>query len=431
MRAAAKGRARRLVQHALAAAGLLLCMATSYEGPFGLWSRGPHLHNASRTTTTVLLRRLRDTVQLDCAAVGADPGARIPDAAFGLAVAHQLSPGENLPLAADGARECVAVRVSGGGLPPAIVFWSATDLDRFERQVPPSYDSREEWRDGAVVMLFEDGRFAGYRSQGGDFVFEIEREAQEISPACAIASEAARPAVSLGFPIGHQRLLAVDEGPDGCIALRMAATAAPRPARDGRPAGANVDAGALEEEDGGVAEPEPEPEPDPDPAPVALAGPAHYVCVPRGMFPFRAGEVVHVETGGARAASFSMSRGEGGGLSRLALAIAPIDSMTDYAAQLGVQARERGRCPFVLNETCAETSVAVEVEFTAAGSTEVESFVLRAGEGPYRFDLGATELEVALPISRSRALLETDCAAGPATPGVDAVAVVVKRWREP
>lgn len=417
MGTAAPTRARRAVQHALSAAGLLLCMATSDPGgPWGIWSGGPHLHNSSRSDITVLVRPLRASVQLDCDAIGQDPGKLLPDAAFGVAVAFQLGAHENVALDAPVDRACSAVSISGTGLQPAIVFWRS--VDAFTQDVPSEYGDEDEWDDGAIGLLFDGDRHTGYRSVGGDYVFEVERRPPELGEACAAADEGARPALSSDLAAGRVRLLAVDEGPDGCVALRTARASA----GDGSSGDDDTDADAgLADDDAGTAVAEPDDEPIDPGDQVALA--SAYVCLPRGMFPFGVGDVVEIAQGAEELDSVRISERAADGLPRTELVIASIEESA-FIASLDLRVTPRASCGFVLDERCAQTSVPADVRIDVGGDERV----VRAGAEPEVIVLRDREVTVAAPLAQQRALVDTECAAGPDRAGIDATVVVVVRW---
>jgi len=422
MRAGAPTRLPRAAQHACAAIGLLLCMATSdTDGPWGISSDGPHLHNTSRSTITVLVRPLRETVQLDCDAIAEAPGSRIPDSAFGVAVAYELGAHANVGLTpqteVDFERECWAVSISGSGLQPAIVFWQLGDS--LTRDVPSEYDREKEWDDGAIVLLFDGDRHTGYRSVGGDYVFEIERRPPEIGEACAVANEGARPALSSDLHAGRVRLLAVDEGPDGCVALRVARLGAGDPPDDGQDP--DADAG-LGDDDAGMASAEPDPS-DPAPPEPGVGGPAAYVCLPRGMFPFRAGDEVQIVRGATESDPFRVVQQDADGLPVTELVIASIAD-SSFIGGVDLRVAPRSTCGFVLNEACAQTTIPADVR-VEVGSHEQ---VVRSGAEPETFALRDREVTLAVPLAQERVLVDTECAAGPDAAGIDATVVIVVRW---
>jgi hypothetical protein len=141
----------RAAQRLLAGAGLLCCMATSeLPSEASISTGGPHLHNASDSERLVLVRPLRDAVLFDCAAIGEDASNRLPEAAFGVAVAYRLGARANLGVFPRAGDSCGVVLISGEGLEPGLVVWQATD--NFERVVPGVYDDVGEAQAGAVVI---------------------------------------------------------------------------------------------------------------------------------------------------------------------------------------------------------------------------------------------------------------------------------------
>ena len=81
-------------------------------------------------------------------------------------------------------------------------------------------------------------------------------------------------------------------------------------------------------------------------------------------------------------------------------------------------------CPYVRDETCAQTAIAAEVSVASRS----ETFTLASGESPLRIKQGASEIELALPFAQRRVLLDTACALGAKMPGADVELVAVVRW---
>jgi hypothetical protein len=427
MRPAAATRAQRFAQHACAAVGLLFCMATSdgSNGPWGLFAQGPHLHNSSSAEIIVLVRPLKGTVQLDCNAIGEAPGSRIPDAAFGVAEAFRIEPRGNIALESEWGGRCAAVSISGSGLQPAIVFWRASD--DLTEDIPSEYQSEEEWDDGAVVLLFEDGRHNGYRSVGGDFVFEIERRTPELGEACAPADEGARPAASSDLPTGRVRLLAVDEGPDGCVALHTTRAESNEPSPIDDPGDdPGEDAGIADGEDAGVVD-----VPDPGGEPIdpgTPTGTPAYVCLPPGMFPFQAGDVVTIslaadEADPSRGRALTIRETDADGLPLVELFVASIGP-AGFIAGLDLSTIPRRNCDYVLNEQCAQTTAPTDVRVSNSG----DDITVSPGAPPASIALRDRVVELAVPLSQERILVDTECAGGADAAGFDSVVVAVIRW---
>ena len=401
---------------ALAGAGLFLCMATSDDdGPFSdtIGTQGPHLHNSSEETIVVLVQPLKSTVQLDCDVIGQEPAQRLPDAAFAPAFAYRLRPHENVGLGQSLALpgRCNAARIGGADLTPALVFWRSTDnLASF---VPRSYRGRADYQPGAVVIEFADGEHTGYKSIEGDYVFALRRARPEIGKTCALPVEGARTAVSEELPVlGRARLRSVEAGPDGCVALRLETLFASRPPLD------PVVDGGTDEDDAGT--------PVVPPPPVGgagggVTGAPLYVCVPPGTFPFVAGDVIDIslDSDGTR----HFVKRDGDNLPKTELILARLRD-TSFVAGLDIRVRPRMSCPYVRNETCAETAIAAEVTVASRG----ESFTLASGESPLRISQGASEIELSLPFAQRRVLLDTACALGAKAPGADVELVAVVRW---
>ena len=350
----------RTARWGLAGAGLFLCMATSDDdGPFSntIGTQGPHLHNSSEETIVVLVQPLKSTVQLDCDVIGQEPAERLPDAAFAPAFAFRLRPHENVGLGQSQALpgRCNAARIGGADLTPAIVFWRTTDnLAAF---VPRSYRGPNDYQPGAVVIQFDGNEHTGYKSIEGDYVFALRHTRPEIGKSCALPDEGARTAVSEELRAGRARLRSVDAGPDGCVALHLdSLSSVPRPLPD-----PNVD-GGIDDEDAGT--------PVVPPPPVGgagggVTGAPLYVCVPPGTFPFVAGDVIDItlDSDGTR----HFVKRDGDSLPETELILARLRD-TSFVAGLDIRVRPRMSCPYVRDETCAETAIAAEV--TVASRSE-------------------------------------------------------------
>jgi hypothetical protein len=400
-------RVRRVLQRGSFAFGLLCCMATSDDGPYDFHTDGPHLHNPSHETVTVLVRPLRAGIRLDCEAIAKDPGALIPEAAFDVARAYEIGEHENVGLPAHADDDCSAVRLTGNGLPAAIVFWEADDP--FAREVPPSYDRTREWQPGVIVLLSKNGQLHEYHDEGG-YLYEVESARPERSASCAVADEAQRPAFSTDLPTGMQELIGVDAGPDGCVALRTRHVTVGPPVS---PRDADADAGALAGEDAGV-----------EPEPAGAIASAAYVCVPAGMFPFHAGDVVEIGTDqrDVGATRLHIVQRDARGLPATELDVVPLRD-SDFVTPLDLQLERRESCAYIVDERCAQTSVAAELQ-VRVGKDRV---TLRGGETEH-VSASGFGVDLALPIGQYRALLDTECAAGSPEPGGDAALVAVMRW---
>jgi hypothetical protein len=166
-----------------------------------------------------------------------------------------------------------------------------------------------------------------------------------------------------------------------------------------------------------------EPEDDPIDSGGTATGPASYVCLPRGMFPFRAGDVVEIDRGAQDGDALRMTQQDADGLPRTELMIASI-AESAFIAGLDLRVTPRPTCGFVLDERCAQTSAPADVRVEVGG----EDRVVRAGAEPDVFALRDREVTLAAPLAQLRALVDTECAAGPDGAGIDATVVVVVRW---
>ncbi|MCB9523897.1 MAG: hypothetical protein H6702_11105 [Myxococcales bacterium] len=215
------------LQRGAAIVGGWACVATSpppeppiveppVPGPTTFPDVSDRLMYANDRASTVLLRvrPLRPEVELDCAAVAEDPGARLSPELFGPAVAWELAPGRALGLlqanpAGTAPRSgCDAWRVDGAGVAGRVVFvpqgtWPVTPLSTSAAAVPAV-------RRLAITELGWGEHLA---------LFELPRSAPELpSPECRL------PAVGAGMdwtsPPGEAvTVLSKAVSPDGCNRL--------------------------------------------------------------------------------------------------------------------------------------------------------------------------------------------------------------------
>ena len=121
------------------AGGLAASIATSPPpGEFEEWfpdvSAQAYIHNESDIDLTVLLRPLREELQIDCGEVSLDPGGLLPDTAFASAERWELPPRTSISAWTNwNEHECYAVMVSGDRFAPFIMFW---DGDLPSRLIP-------------------------------------------------------------------------------------------------------------------------------------------------------------------------------------------------------------------------------------------------------------------------------------------------------
>jgi hypothetical protein len=140
------------------------------------------------------------------------------------------------------------------------------------------------------------------------------------------------------------------------------------------------------------------------------------------MFPFRAGDVVEIGSSDDLG-SLRFTQEDADGLPRTELVMASIGESA-FIAGLDLRVTPRATCDFVLDERCAQTTVPADVRVAVGG----EDRVVRAGAEPDVFALRDREVTLAAPLAQLRALVDTECAAGPDGAGIDATVVVVVRW---
>ncbi|MCB9547237.1 MAG: hypothetical protein H6706_15505 [Myxococcales bacterium] len=160
------------------------------------------------------IRELRPGVQLDCAGVAQDPGARISALLFGPAEAWQLDPGRAMSARPRGAGgECAAVLIDGPDLPPRLLFYA-----------PSSYPSAWMTTEGPVVgdprALRVTPRTEEESAWGTHPALYVPEEIEGDGPACAT------PGLAAGLdwsapPSGVVGVLGVTRGADGCHAFDL------------------------------------------------------------------------------------------------------------------------------------------------------------------------------------------------------------------
>jgi hypothetical protein len=162
---------------------------------------------------------------------------------------------------------------------------------------------------------------------------------------------------------------------------------------------------------------------DPAPAAPVVGGRAEYVCLPRGMFPFRVNDEVQIMRGATESDPFRIVQQDADGLPVTELVIASI-AESSFIGGVDLRVSPRSTCGYVLSEACAQTTTPADVR-VEVGSEEQ---VVRSGAEPQTFALRDRELTIAVPLAQDRVLVDTGCAAGPDAAGIDATVVIVIRW---
>ncbi|UQA57685.1 hypothetical protein [Polyangium aurulentum] len=195
------------------------------------------LGNQTSDQRLVRVRPLKESVQVECAAVLADPEHNLSRELFGPAETWLLDPGRALPLQNNA---CAAYLVDADGMEPTLLAWSASEFPT--QAVSTATDSSDPNRT-IIMQLGVDGKLA-------------LAEHPAVFPAPPIESEPASaqcktPDVGVGVdwsePLpGPHVLQGIDSSPDGCHALKFEAE-------------------------------------------------AYYLCVPEAAIPFKAGDLLDIQ----------------------------------------------------------------------------------------------------------------------------------------
>ncbi len=370
----------------LAATGTGLAASVATSPPVDLEPWYPdvfataYLHNASDSDLRVLLRPLRPEISLDCAAVAEDPGALLPDAAFGQGVLWELP--ARTTIAADEengdpsvqARACRAVHVSGETIAPMILFW---DAELEGRWIPGQILEEESAPSWGVALSEGDGQLYASEDTGPQLHWPIS--AAPTGGECVAPDETQRLDWA-GLRTGSYELTAIDFGFDGCMRLDLATD---------------------------TSEPE-----------------SGYLCMPPEKFPFTTGERV------------SITRVEGD--QGLRIAEAELAPGTDVGRELhlvrgGIHpaiagANAAGRalssCELAVDPDCPVAQRPAELLF----SLGQQSAVLDAENPEATLEVDPqTQLELTFIFGADRSLLDTSCASGSTELGAEIEYLAVLR----
>jgi len=275
--------------------------------------------------------------------------------------------------------------VTGSDLATVLLFGRDADLP--QTQVPAAYDSVKDWQPGAVVLGPGKDGLAGYESVGGHFVFALDRSTREVGADCALPDPSALPALSLSVAqFASYRLTEVRPGLDGCFALELART---------------TDTGAapplIGDEDAGTAGGD-------APEPAEPASRSSYLCVPEGMFPFAAGDVIRFDAGNDDS-WFLLTRNGADGKPEVQLHVSSLSAHTGERAVM-LDVRPQADCGFQPRAGgCAETAVPAEVDARIGG----ERLRLRSGDRAPPVAVNNATFELAVPFMEWRAVADPEC----------------------
>ncbi|MDI1450571.1 hypothetical protein [Polyangium sp. 6x1] len=217
---------RPLVQRTAVVFGSLACAATSepvepppecgpdFCGVTPTESGALSLGNTTSDERLVRLRPLKDSVQVDCDTLLANPESALSRELFAPAEAWLLQPGRGLPLQNNDVAGCVAYLIDADGLSPTLLAWSSatfptqfvsTSTDAPDgRMVPLSLDSNGKLSIGPHAVVFKAPAL----------------EEPPVAPGCGSPDETVGIEWSTPLPLGGPWLVeSVISSPDDCHAL--------------------------------------------------------------------------------------------------------------------------------------------------------------------------------------------------------------------
>jgi hypothetical protein len=178
-----------------------------------------YLHNAGAADIRVRTRGLRPDVQLDCFAVELDPGLLLSESLFGEGQTVSLPPSTNTAVRdLTVQRDCHAVRVEGDAFAaPFVLFWDDSDVQI--EWIDGDIDDPELHTAGAVLLAADADQQVRVLESRSPVVFSV----RDVPPEGAVypGPDEQRLAWS-DPPFGEHQLLAVEVGPDGCVAATVA-----------------------------------------------------------------------------------------------------------------------------------------------------------------------------------------------------------------
>lgn len=218
--------ARRSAEATAAGVGLVCCVATSQERPPQEWEEPQWLpditadvwlHNGTGESQVFRIRALRDTVQLDCNAVKADPARLLDVALFDDVQSWTVPVDATLTVIDHGAGEaqCYAAMVDADAFEPVLLFWF--DGQPAQTTVPGLGTSDAP---GQVELTTDDDGEGSYDANS-EILF-VRGESSEPTGECAAQDDADRVDWGDEVPIGQRRIDAIVPGVDGCTALDLA-----------------------------------------------------------------------------------------------------------------------------------------------------------------------------------------------------------------
>lgn len=355
-----------------------------------------YLYNNTQHPALMRVMRLRDDVQLDCAAIEAMPERLLKRQLFEAAGSWTIGPREVRPLAesAWGDEFCSAIILTDDIMPaqlitfdPTLTIWSVWDEPTLTNLDSP----------GIVLIEGPDGPFIEAYGDGPQITrLTSTPRPEEFGEACQPVEDGARLEWSPTTVVEHQTTLqSIESGADGCLALDF-----------------------------------------------SVGGDSNdrwYVCMPDDGFPFSPGDTLQIS---------SELESEGQSLRFRRMASASDDEeydptretelfiLREYSqtvtalsgVQLSVNALET--CAAVPDMDCGTVHQAATASLiirTAEGTTEVEAGSMEPGEWLETVGHDGRGLSIHMARVALRPVVATDCSSGPNRAGEDVEMVIVRR----
>jgi hypothetical protein len=379
--------ARRSAEATAAGVGLMCCVATSREEPPEGWEQPEWLpditadvwlHNGTGEAQVFRIRPLRDTVQLDCNAVKADPARLLAPALFAdvqswsVPIDATLTVLDHVP----GEAPCYAAMVDADAFEPVLLFWF--DGQPAQTTVPGLGTSDAS---GQIELTIDDDGEGSYDANG-EILF-VRGESSEPTGECAAQDDAYRVDWGDEVPLGQQRINAIVPGVDGCTALDL------------------VDPG-----DEGDAD-------------------RMYLCTPSITLPFAVGDAIEVRRAyGVQSEAVVLAKLDESLAPAVPAAELWVSRGADVPALAGLQVSvvPTYACEYAVDD-CG--TVGRSVGLTLGGGV-YESAQLHIGTAPVTLagDDGSS-WTIALAHGQERVVLDSECASGPDGLGYDIELVAV------
>jgi hypothetical protein len=373
--------ARRSAEAGAAAVGLLCCVATSREPPGAGWlpdiEADVWLHNGTGEEQVIRVRPLRASVQLDCYVVAQDPARLLDAALFDDVQSWTLPDDANLSVLDHelGEADCYAARIDADAFEPVLLFWS--DGRPAITMVPGAGVSD---LDGMIDLRLDDDGHGEYEPNG-EVLFRAS-ESSEPTGECAAQDDAFRVDWGDEVPFGQFRVQALVPGVDGCTAIDLAGIADETTKR-------------------------------------------MYLCTPAISLPFAVGDAIDVRRSYGVQSDAVVIEKLGDDLAPAMPAAALwVSRGADVPALAGLQVSvvPSYECAYAVDE-CGTVGRAVGL---TVGGDGYEPAQIKVGEAPITLaGADGSSWAIALAHGQERAVIDSECAAGPAGLGYDIEIVAI------